>query len=116
MFSFFFSLEELNEALRSNKTFIDLLRRDAQSTKGRRRDRTRALEEPSHPDVDALYNYVLGSLPNSQMKEIANHLSECRDCADTLLEIRHLDKEITKDLKGLMKTLSPKKQRRLRFP
>ena len=33
-----------------------------------------------------------------------DHLSECEECARKVLEIRRLDKEITKDLRDWMKS------------
>jgi|GEM_PF-2123152 anti-sigma factor RsiW len=95
---FFFFFPRLAEALKSDKSFIDLLRRDAQSKKGEEK-----VDLFFHPDVDTLHDYILGSLGNDQMREVMDHLSACEECARKALEIRRLDKEVTKDFQHWMK-------------
>jgi hypothetical protein len=105
MFFFFsFYFPELYEALKTDESFMDLLRRGAHFTKGKRKSRNAAVEQSSHPGVDTLHDYVLGSLNNKQMREVMNHLSLCEECADRSLEIRRLDKEVAKDFRHWMKS------------
>jgi hypothetical protein len=85
-----FYLHELYEALKSDESFIDLLRRDARSTKGKGKKRIAVVDQSSHPSVDTLHDYVLGSLPNEQMREVMDHISLCEECAGRSLEIRRL--------------------------
>src|SRR5271157_5811722 len=111
---FFFFLPRLAEALKSDRSFMDLLRKDARDRKNRiagfraeggDADVYPRIAEESlffHPDVDTLYDYILGSLTNKQMREVMDHLSECEECARKASEIRRLDKEITKDFKHYM--------------
>ncbi len=91
---FFFFFPQFAEALKSDKTFMDLLRRDAQSKKSEQK-----VALFFHPDVDTLHDYVLGSLSNERMRKVMDHVSECEKCARKALEIRRLDKEMTKDLR-----------------
>ena len=102
---FFFFFPQLAEALRSDKSFIELLRRDAQSKK--REDKVPLF---FHPDVDTLHDYVLGNLRDEQLSEVMDHISACDECAGKALAIRRLDKEVTKDLRNWMKkpSLNPK--------
>ena len=88
-----FYLHELQEALKSDESFIDLLRRDARSAKGKRKKRMAVVDQSSHPSVDTLHDYVLGSLPNEQTREVMDHLAVCEECARRSLEIRRLDKK-----------------------
>jgi anti-sigma factor RsiW len=98
---FFFFFPQFAEALKSDKNFIDLLRRDAESKKAEEKTDFFFL---FHPDVDTLHDYVLGSLNNKQMREVMDHLSACEECARKALEIRRLDKEIAKDLRDWMRS------------
>jgi anti-sigma factor RsiW len=95
---FFFFFPQLAEALKSDKNFIDLLRRDAQSKKGDQK-----VDLFFHPDVDTLHDYVLGCLSKGRMRELMDHLSACDECARKALEIRRLDKEMTKDLRNWLR-------------
>jgi anti-sigma factor RsiW len=96
---FFFFFPQLAEALKSDQSFIDLLRRDAHFRK--KKDKIFLF---FHPDVDTLYDYVLGSLNNEHMREVMDHLSACEECARKVLEIRRLDKEIAKDFQHWMQS------------
>jgi len=105
MFFFFsFYFHEFYEALKTDESFIDLQRRGAHSTKGKRQKRIAVVDQPSHPDVDTLHDYVLGDLNNKQMREVMDHLSKCEECVGKASEIRRLDKEITKDFQHYMRT------------
>ncbi len=120
---FFFLFPQLAEALKSDASFMDLLRQDAQARKNRvsgwrpsrdadgyglDADRDYMIRDDfyftSHPDVDTLHDYILDSLSDEKMREVMDHLSECEECARKVLEIRRLDKEITKDLRDWMKS------------
>src|SRR5271157_635502 len=96
---FFFFFPQLAEALKSDRSFMDLLRQDAHFRK---------IEDKIpfffHPDVDTLHDYVLGDLNNKQMREVMDHLSKCEECVGKALESRRLDKEITKDFQHYMRS------------
>lgn len=96
---FFFFFPQLAEALKSDGSFMNLLRRDAHFRKNEFK-----IFPFFHPDVDTLHDYVLGSLNNKQMREVMDHLSACEECARKALEIRRLDKEIAKDLRLWMRS------------
>jgi hypothetical protein len=102
-FFFFFFRDELYEALKTDEGFMDLLRRGAHSTKGKRKKPIAEVDQSSHLDVDTLHDYILGSLNNEKMREIMDHLSECKECVRKVLEIRRLDKEVAKDFRYWMK-------------
>ncbi len=111
---------KLADALKSDRGLMDLLRRDAQAKKNRvsgwRPSRDAELEPdryymirddflfPSHPDRDTLHDYVLDSLTDEKMREVIDHLSQCEQCTREVIEIRRLDKQITKDLRNWMKS------------
>jgi len=116
---FFFFFPQLAEALKSNRSFMDLLRQDAHLSKSRTvgwRPGDRAadadrypmikddLSLPSHPDIDTLHDYVLGTLNKTRMREVMDHLSACEECVHKASEIRRLDKEITKDFQNYMRS------------
>lgn len=96
---FFFFFPELAEALKSDGSFMNLLRRDAHFRKNEFKTFLFF-----HPDLDTLHDYILGSLTDEKMRAGMEHLSVCEDCARKTLEIRRLDKEITKDLRNWMKS------------
>lgn len=96
---FFFFFPKLAEALKSDRSFVDLLRRDAHSRKNERK-----VFLFFHPDVDTLHDYILGSLTDEKMREVMEHLSACEECTRKVIEIRRLDKEIAKDLGDWMKS------------
>jgi anti-sigma factor RsiW len=104
MFFFFFFHNELAEALKTDKGFMDLLRRDAKARKRNSEALTKVSDESSHPNTDTLHDYVLGSLGREDTREVMEHLSVCEECADRALEIRRLEKEMTKDFRHWMRT------------
>jgi hypothetical protein len=96
---FFFFFPEIAEALKSDGSFMNLLRRDAHFKKGKDK-----ISFFFHPDVDTLHEYVLGSLSDEKIREVMKHLSACEECTRKVIEIRRLDKEIAKDLRDWMKS------------
>lgn len=97
---FFFFFPEIAEALKSDGSFMNLLRREAHFKKGKDK-----ISFFFHPDLDTLHEYVLGSLGDEKIREVMDHLSGCEECLSKVQEIRRLDKEVTEDLRQWMKNL-----------
>jgi hypothetical protein len=98
---FFFFSRDRAKFFASNKGLMSLLRSEA-------RMRKNMAASALHPDTDILYDYVLESLPVKKMREITDHLCECKECVGKVLEIRRLDKDITKDFRQYMQALESK--------
>ncbi len=100
MFFFFFD-PELKEALKTNEGFIGILKNDVRSRKMKRLKPKRGV---SHPEIDKLYDYILGNLSSEEMGSVMEHMLSCEECAEKMLEIRRLDKKVVKELQAWVRT------------
>ncbi len=91
----------MKEALKTNEGFISILKDDARSRKTKR---PKPISGVSHPEVDKLYDYVLGNLSSEEMGSVMEHMLSCEECAERMLEIRRLDKKVVKELQAWVRT------------
>ncbi len=80
----------LKEALRNDGNFLAFLAQEARS------DEYRKLKKKAHPTKKMLYDYVLGWLDKKDAMKIRNHFSFCGSCADEVLRIMRIERDLEK--------------------
>lgn len=79
--------KRLKEALKSNESFLDLLKRKAES------GAHHALKGP-HPTREMLYDYVLNWTDDMDDENIMAHIGSCSICSKEVLSIMKLEQEL----------------------
>jgi hypothetical protein len=88
-------MKEQKASLQHEK-FLSFLEQKVQSDEYRElKDKA---ENGSHPTGDMLYDYVLGGLDVNEAKIIRKHILFCERCAEEVLRIRQVERELEKDL------------------
>jgi hypothetical protein len=88
----------LAEALESDESFLDLLKRQALSGAGGYKEEHGMHGESVHYDEETLLDYVVGFLGDKETEKLMKHIADCRRCAFRVLEMTRMGEEGKRDV------------------
>ncbi len=88
----------LAEALESDESFLDLLKRQALSGARGYKEEHGMHGESLHYDEETLLDYVVGCLGDKKTEKLMTHIAGCRRCAFRALEMTRIGEEGKRDV------------------
>jgi hypothetical protein len=88
--------KKLKEALKSNESFLEFLKQDAESDDYQKLKER--IEKGPHPTREMLYDYVLNWTEEIDDEKIMDHIGFCSICSKEVLSIMKIEQELEEDM------------------
>jgi hypothetical protein len=87
---------KLKEALKSNESFLEFLKQDAESDDYQKLKES--VEKGPHPTREMLYDYVLNWTEEIDDEKVMDHIGFCSICSKEVLSIMKIEQELEEDM------------------